>query len=73
MHYFLMHCCLMFVSHFFAEQSFLLVVLDRFFCLVDKKMVAGCVGQVVVLYSHDCMGICLGGLNIGRLKLVVVL
>ena len=31
-------------------------------------MVAGRVRQVVVLYSNDCMGICLGGLSIGRLK-----
>ena len=36
-------------------------------------MVAGCVRQVVVLYSSNCMGICLGGLSIGRLRRVVVL
>ena len=37
-------------------------------------MVAGRVRQVVVLYSNDCTGICLGGLNIScRLKRVVVL
>ena len=36
-------------------------------------MVAGRVIQVVVLYSNDCMRICLGGLSIGCLRLVVVL
>ena len=39
----------------------------------QKKVVAGRVRQVVVLYSNDCMGICLGGLSIGRLRRVVVL
>ena len=50
-----------------------MVVLDRFFFhLVDKKVVAGLVRQVVVVYSNDCMGICVGGLSIGRLIEVVV-
>ena len=35
-------------------------------------MVAGRVRQVVVLYSNDCMGICLGGLSTGCLIEVVV-
>ena len=35
-------------------------------------MVAGCVRQVVVLYSNDCMEIWMGGLSIGRLIKVVV-
>ena len=39
----------------------------------QKKVVAGRVRQVVVLYSNDCMGICWGGLSIGRLRRVVVL
>ena len=39
----------------------------------QKKVVAGRVRQVVVLYSNDCMGICLGGLSIGRYRRVVVL
>ena len=34
-------------------------------------MVAGRVRQVVVLYSNDWMGICLGGLSIGRFTEVV--
>ena len=44
-----------------------------FFHLGDKKVVADCVRQVVVLYSDDCMGICLVGLSIGRLRQVVIL
>ena len=64
----------MFASHFFAGQSFLVVVLDRlFFIWETKKVVAGRVKQVVVLYSNDCTGICWGGLSIGRLRRVVVL
>ena len=55
------HCCLMFVSHF-------VVVLDTFFSLREtKKVVPGRIRQVVVLYSNDCMGICLGRLSIGHL------
>ena len=61
----------MFVSHFFAGTSFLVVVLDRlFFHLGDKKVVAGC---IVVLRSNDCTGIRWSGLSIGRLRRVVVL
>ena len=30
-------------------------------------MVAGHVRQLVVLYSNDCMEICLGGLSVGGL------
>ena len=64
----------MFASHFFAGQSFLVVVLDRlFFIWETKKVVAGRVKQVVVLYSNDCTGIRWGGLSIGRLRRVVVL
>ena len=63
----------MFVSHFFAWQSFILVVLDRFlFHLGDKKVVAGCPRQVVVLYSNDFIRVYLGGFSIDRLRLVVV-
>ena len=36
-------------------------------------MVAIRVRQVVVLYSKDCTGICLGGLSIGRFTEVVIL
>ena len=53
----------MFVSHFFAEKSFVVIVLDRFFCIWEGKVVAGCVRQVVVIYSNDCMVICLGGFS----------
>ena len=38
-----------------------------------KEVITGCVRQVVVLHSNDCMGICMGGLSIGRLRQVVVL
>ena len=44
-----------------------------FFHLETKKEVAGCVRQVVVLHSDDCVEICLGRLSIGRLRRVVVL
>ena len=37
-----------------------------------KKAVAGCIRQAVVLYSSNCMGICLDGLSIARLTEVVV-
>ena len=64
----------MFVSHFFAGTSFLVAVLDRlFFMWETKKVVAGHVKQVVVLYSNDCTGIQWGGLSIGCLRRVVVL
>ena len=39
----------------------------------QKKLVAGRIGQVVVLYSNGCMGICLGRLSIGHLRWVVIL
>ena len=64
----------MFASHFFAGQSFLVVVLDRlFFIWETKKVVAGHVKRMIVLYSNGCTGICLGGLSIGRLRQVVIL
>ena len=64
----------MFASHFFAGQSFLVVVLDRlFFIWETKKVVAGRVKLVVVLYSDDCTGTRLGGVSIGLLRRVVVL
>ena len=44
-----------------------------FFHLGVKKVVAIRVRQVVVLYSKDCTGICLGGLSIGRFTEVVIL
>ena len=44
-----------------------------FFYLGDKKVVAGRVKQVVVLYSNDSTGIYWFGLNIGCLRWVVVL
>ena len=41
-----------------------MVILDRFFFIWGtKNVVTGCVRQVVVLYSNDCMGIGLGGLS----------
>ena len=38
-----------------------------------KKVAAGCVRQVVILHSNDCMGVCMDGLSTGRLRQVVVL
>ena len=46
-----------------------MVVLDRFFFIWEtKQVVTGRVRQVVVLYSHDCTGICLGGSALVVLK-----
>ena len=72
--YFFMHCCLMFGSHFSAGLSFV-VVLDRFFYFGrPKKVIAGRVRQVIVLYSNNCMAIiCLGGISISRRLLEVVI
>ena len=44
-----------------------------FFIWETKRVVASHVRQLVVLYSNNCMGICLGGLSIGCLRWVVVL
>ena len=49
-----------------------MVVLEGYFPLGDKKVVAGHIRLVVVLYSNDCTRICLGGLRIGCLTVVVV-
>ena len=68
-----MHCSLMFVSHFFAGPSFVVVVLDKFFSFRKQKSGRYRIRQVVVLYGNNCMGICLGGLSIGRLRQVAVL
>ena len=38
------------------------------FLVWRKKVVPGCVREVVVLSSHNCMEICLGGLSIGCLR-----
>ena len=57
-------CCIEFFSGCFRGLFFLWET--------KKKVVAGRVRQLVVLYSNDCMRICLGGLRIGRLKEVVV-
>ena len=38
-----------------------------------KKVVTGYVRQVVILYSKDCMGICLGGFSTDHLRQVVIL
>ena len=45
-----MLCYIMFVSHFFTGENFVVVVLDRlFFIWETKRVVAGHIGQVVVL------------------------
>ena len=62
----------MFDSHFSAGLSFV-VVLDMFFLFREtKKVITGRVRQVVVLYSNNCLGICLGGLSISRRRQAVV-
>ena len=40
---------------------------------LNKKVAAGCIRQVVVLYKNICMGIGLGGLNVCCLWQLVVL
>ena len=63
----------MYVSQVFTGESFILVVLKKFFEVWEtKKVVAGCIRQVVVIYSNDCIRICLGGLSIGHLRQVVI-
>ena len=56
-------CCIEFFSGCFR---------GLFFLWETKKVVAGHVRQAVVLYSNDCMRICLGKLRIGCLVEVVV-
>ena len=51
--------------HSFAGKSFVVVVLDFFFIWEPKKW------SLVALKSNDLMGICLGGLSIGRFTEVV--
>ena len=58
-------CCVKFFSGCFRRGFF--------FIWETKKVVAGCIGWVVNLYSNNCVGICLDGLSIGRLRWVVVL
>ena len=43
------------------------------FHLGDKKVIAGRLRQVVVLFGNDCMEICLGELSIDPLRRVVAL
>ena len=64
MHYYSFLCWIKFCSGYFRQI---------FFILGTKKVVTGCVRQLVVLYSNDCMGIGLGGFSTGCLKWVVVL
>ena len=57
-HLFFMHCI---ASHFFTKFcSGCFGQVD--FHLGTKRVIAGCVRQLVVLCSNDCMGIGLGGL-----------
>ena len=52
----------------FCKNNLLMVVLDRFFFHLEDRIKVACrVRQVVFLYSNDCKGICLDGLNIGGL------
>ena len=57
-------CCLNFCSGCFRQVLFQ---------LGDKKVVAGRVRKVVVLYSNDCMEIYFDGLSICRFRRVVIL
>ena len=64
MFYFPFLCRLKFCSGCFRQVIF---------HLGEEKVIAGCIRQVVVLYSNDCMGICLGRLSIGCFRQVIVL
>ena len=56
------------------RESFGLVFFGQiFFIWGTKKVVAGRIRQVTVLYSDDCMRICLGELSTGRIRQVVAL
>ena len=44
-----------------------------FLILETKKVVASRARQVSVLYINNCMGICFGGLSVGRLRRAVIL
>ena len=51
-----------------------MLVLGRsFYKWHTKKVAAGCVRQVIILYSNNHMGICFGGFSIGHLRQVVIL
>ena len=67
-----MHCFHMIVTISFPQWS-IGCFRQFFFIWETKKVVAGCIRQVVVLYSNNCMGICLGGRSTGHLKEVVIL
>ena len=49
-------------------QFFCSVKFCSFFIWETKKAIADRIRQVVVLYSNDYMGICLGGLSNGLLR-----
>ena len=68
-----MHCCPMLFSPFIRMVKFCSGCFEQVFFHWAKKMVAGRVRQVVILYSNDYMGICLGRLCIDCLRRVVVL
>ena len=68
-----MHCCPMLFSPFIRMVKFCSGCFKQVFFHWAKKMVAGRVRQVVILYSNDYMGICLGRLCIDCLRRVVVL
>ena len=71
---FIFYALLLYVfSHFFAGPRFVVVFLDSFLHLGDKKVVAGCIRLVVVLNSNKCMGIWLGNFSIGHVRQVVVI
>ena len=46
---------------------------QAFFIWLTKKVAAGHVRKVVILYSNNFIGICFGGLSVGHLRQVVVL
>ena len=68
-----MHCsiCLFCISS--LDKVFSGCFRQVFFIWETKKLVTGHVRQVVILYSNDCTGLCLGRLGICCLRQVVIL
>ena len=68
-----MHCALCLFCISLLDEVFGGCFRQAFFHFGDKKVAPGCVRQVFVINSNNCMRICLVGLSIGCLKRVAVL
>ena len=66
-----MHCFLCLFCISLLDKVFSGSFRQAFFIWKTKRVVAGHIKQVVVLYCNDFMGICLDRLSIGYLRQVV--